>query len=237
MPKLLCSLIRINAKNDPADIWLGVDKENVSTKVIQLMASSATAGAGRSSGLPGDVMLESVALLFWCDDGKTHSLEICFDEDGLRKRLPPNHRVNAMIHAARFTTKSFDTVGQSRNQQLKDSWGSNYVVGDVYFKVPLGGPSPDLSIFGNNPINFLMQERKASKQMEQRYGNEDAVNMLNPRRKKTLPSSFSGNVGQTREMLNNCKWEFVDYHIIANRCDDDSYKALLGSWGYGTEKK
>ena len=78
MPKLLCSLIRINAKNDPADIWLGVDKENVSTKVIQLMASSATAGAGRSSGLPGDVMLESVALLFWCDDGKTHSFEIRF---------------------------------------------------------------------------------------------------------------------------------------------------------------
>jgi len=237
MPKLQCSLIRINAKNDPEDIWLGVEKDNVRTKVIQLMTSSATAGAGRTSGVPGDVQLESVARLFWCHDGNTHSFEIMLDEDGRRKSLPPNHRVNAMIHAARFTTKSFDTVGQSRNQQLKDTSGSNYVVGDVYFKVPLGGPSPDLSIFGINPIEFLLQERTASKQMEQRYGKEIAANMLNPRRKKTLPSSFSGNVGQFREMLDNCKWEFVDYHIIANMCDDDSYKAVIRSWGYGTEKK
>ena len=30
---------------------------------------------------------------------------------------------------------------------------------------------------------------------------------------------------------------FVDYHLITTRCDDKSYKALLRSWGYGTERK
>ena len=238
MPKLQCSLIRINAGNDQADIWSGVDKENIYNKVIQLMTMSATAEDRRSSGLPGSVMLETSPFLsVWCNDGKTHTYEIFCDEDGLGKRLPPNHCVNAMIHAARFTTKSFDTVEESRNQQTKDSYGSNYFVGDVYFAVPLGCPSPDLSIFGNNPIKFLMQQRTPSKPMEQRYGKEIASNMLNPRMKKKLPSYFSGNVRSYREILNNAKWEFVDYHIIANGCDDDSYKALIRSWGYGTEKK
>ena len=61
--------------------------------------------------------------------------------------------------------------------------------------------------------------------------------MLNPRMKKNLPSSFYGNIGQFREILSNSKWVSVDYHVIIERCDDDPYKALLPSWGYCNEKK
>ena len=60
--------------------------------------------------------------------------------------------------------------------------------------------------------------------------------MLNPRMKKNLPSRFSGNVGQYIKRLNKLEWVFVDYHLMTNRCDDDSYKMLIRSWGYGTER-
>ena len=193
------------------------------------MSLSKTAGDGA-------IMIERKTLLFWGDDGKRHDFDIFADENGKSKSLPPNHRLNAMINAARFTTKTFDTIGHCQNQNLKDSWGSNYFVGDVYFQVPAGYPFPDLLVFGDNPINFIMQDRRPSDQMKKKYGEEVARNMLNPRMKKNLPSHFSGNVGQYIKRLNKLEWVFVDYHLMTNRCDDDSYKMLIRSWGYGTER-
>ena len=87
MPKLQCSLIRINAKNGQTDIWSGVDKENINSKVIHLMTLTRTTVDGRSSGLPDDVMLKRDGLLFWCVYRKTHSFEICSDEDRLKEFL------------------------------------------------------------------------------------------------------------------------------------------------------
>ena len=49
---------------------------------------------------------------------------------------------------------------------------------------------------------------------------------------ETATSLFWGNDGKTHLFD-----VFVDYHLITTRCDDESYKALLRSWGYGTERK
>ena len=231
------SLLRVNASNVLTDIFPGVYHGDSYTKVNQLMSLSATAEDGRPCDRASVIMIERTTLLFWGDDGKRCVFNIFADENGKSKGLPPNHRLNAMVNAGRFTTKSFDTIGPSKNQDLKESSGSNYFVGDVYFEIPAGCPYPDLIIFGDNPINFIMQERTASNQMKKEYGEEVAGNMLNPRMKKNLPCHFSGNVGQYIKMLNKLEWVFVDYHLLANRCDDDSYKLLIRSWGYGTQRK
>ena len=112
-----------------------------------------------------------------------------------------------------------------------------FFVGDVYIILPSGCPTLDLFIGGDNPIDFIMQKRTPSNQMMQEFGQELADNMINPRMKRNIPSSYSGTLGQYREMLNNSDWVFVDYNLITNRCDDNSYKELLRSWGYGTERK
>ena len=216
MSKSECSLVYINATNGLTDICSGVDGENVYAKVTQLMSSSALAGEDRSSARPTDVRIQRTYLEFWTDDGKTHYFEVIYDEDRKKKGLPPNHHVNAMIHAARFTTKNFDTVGRSRNQELKDSYGSNYIVGDVYIVVPARCPLPDLLIFGDNPIEFIMQERTPSTQMKQEYGTEVAGHMLNSRMKKNTPSRFCGTSSQTEEVINNLEWVFVDYRFTTN---------------------
>ena len=180
------------------------------------MSSSALAGEDRSSAGPTGVRIERTSLEFWTDDGKTHYFEFIYDEDRKKKGLPPNHNVNAMIHAARFTTKNFDTVEHSRNQELKDSYGSNYIVGDVYIVVPARCPFPDLLIFGDNPIEFIKQERTPSTQMKQEYGTEVAGHMLNSRMKKNTPSRFCGTSNQTEEVINNLEWMFVDYRFTTN---------------------
>ena len=232
-----CTLVRINAGNIQTDMWLGLDDKNVDTKINQLMSSSAKAEAGQSGAHASDIMVESTTWLFWGDDGKTHEFDIFADENGKAKSLPPNHRVNAMIHAARFTTKRFDTVRRARNQEMKDAYGSNFFVGDVYIKVPSGRPTLDLFICGDNLIDFIMKERTPSNKMKQEYGIEVAINMLNPRMRKNYPYEYSGTLDQYREMLNNLNWVFFDYYICPNKCDNNSYKAFLRSWGYGTEKK
>ena len=237
MSKLECSLLRINAGNTLTDVWSGLDNENVYDKVNELMSLSVNTGDGQSRALASHIMVESTNLMFWCDDGKTHAFDIFADDDGKSKCLLPNHRVNAMIHAARFTSSSFDTVTHSRNQEMKDTYGSNFFVGDVYIILPSGCPTLDLFIGGDNPIDFIMQKRTPSNQMMQEFGQELADNMINPRMKRNIPSSYSGTRGQFREMLNNSDWVFVDYNLITNRCDDNSYKELLRSWGYGSERK
>ena len=231
-----CTLVRINAGNIQTDMWLGLDDKNVDTKIKQLMSSTARAETGQSGAHASDIMVERTTWLFWGDDGKTHEFDIFADENGKAKSLPPNHQVNAMIHAARFTTKRFDTVRRARNQEMKDAYGSNFFVGDVYIKVP-SGKDLDLFICGNNPIDFIIKERTPSNKMKQEYGIEVANNMLNPRMRKNHPYEYSGTLDQYRQMLNNLNWVFIDYNICPNNCDDNSYKALLRSWGYGTEKK
>ena len=81
-----------------------------------------------------------------------------------------------------------------------------------------GCPSLDLSVFGNNPINFILQERTASNRMKQEHGVQVARNMLNPRMNKTFPSNFSGSISEYLEVLKNREWVFVEYNAMPQRC-------------------
>jgi hypothetical protein len=51
--------------------------------------------------------------------------------------LVPNHWANALADAGRFITKDFNDIGRMvcRNQNLKDSIGANYFVGNIVFKI------------------------------------------------------------------------------------------------------
>ena len=233
MSDSICSLVRINATNNTTDDWSGVENETIYNKVKELITSTATAGMVQSGSQDSDVvMVEGINLNFWATDGTKRAFRVYCDEEGKSKGLPPNHRVNAMVDAARFISNSFDCVYRSRNQELKDTYGSNYFVGDVYFEIPTGYPTPDLAIFGDNPIDFIMQTRKPSDQMRRAYGAEVARNMISPLMKKNLPSYFGGNLEQMAEMLNNLEWVTVTYDITTGGFTGDSYQALLRSWGY-----
>jgi len=233
MSNSICSLIRINATNDATDEWSGVENETIYNKVKELITSTATAGMVQSGSQDSDiVMVEGTNLNFWATDGTKRAYRVYCDEDGKSKGLPPNHRVNAMVDAARFISNSFDCVYRSQNQELKYTYGSNHFVGDVYSEIPTGYPTPDLVIFGDNPIDFIMQSRKPSDQMRGAYGAEVARNMISPLMKKNLPSYFGGNLEQMAEMLNNLEWVTVTYDISTGGLTGDSYQALLRSWGY-----
>tara|TARA_R110000803_G_C11987879_1_gene321563 strand:- start:5808 stop:6434 length:627 start_codon:yes stop_codon:yes gene_type:complete len=157
----------------------------------------------------------------WCSDGKRYKCQVLFDEDGLDKGLPPNHRINAMCNLGRFTTKDFNYIGKSHNQRIKDAWGSNYFVGDVIIKIKTGSPIPDVSVFGNNPIQSIMERKTPCIRMVAKYGKNLSSIMINPCA-RLLNHTTPDQVGV----------EFVDYHIAPKICEDVDFKALLDDWGF-----
>lgn len=50
--------------------------------------------------LPNTDEIETCHYHLWCEDNQRRVFSVVFDEEGLCKRLYPNHWVNAMIHAA-----------------------------------------------------------------------------------------------------------------------------------------
>ena len=161
----------------------------------------------------------------WCSDGKRYKVEILFDEDGLHKKLLPNHRFNAMVDLGRFTSKKFNFIGQSRNQDIKESWGSNYFVGDVIVKVTAGRPIPDISIFGDNPIKSILKKKTPNARMESKHGVQESVVMFSAVYKKELGHGL---------LLRDAgveTWEWVDYWIFPEDCENQEYIDLLKGWG------
>jgi len=157
----------------------------------------------------------------WCSNGKRYNVEMYFDEDGLSKKLLPNHRINAMINLGRFTSKKFDYLNEkTRNQQIKDCWGSNYMVGDVICKITTGKPIPDCSIFGDNPIKSIMERRFPNTRMKNKYGEFLAEVMVDEFYTEKYIKEMGG-VG----------WERVKYNIGPKECDDEEYLELLKGWG------
>ena len=62
----------------------------------------------------------------WGTDRQRHHYACYMDENGLTHELDPNHRVNAIVDAGRFTTLTHHTVDDCKNQRLKEHQGSNY---------------------------------------------------------------------------------------------------------------
>ena len=50
-------------------------------------------------------------------------------------------------------------------------------VGDIVFKVSRGGPIPDPSVFGEDPIKFILNPNIPNSEIEHLYGTEVAKHM------------------------------------------------------------
>ena len=170
----------------------------------------------------------------WCTDGKRYNVKIFYDDSGqddLGNPLLPNHRVNAMIDAGRFTSKKFDYIGKTRNQDLKEHWGSSYFMGDVVLVVIDGKPIPDCCIYGENPLEFLLDIKEPNRRMINKYGEEKSRMMIHPGMGMVMPS---GTI--TAEYFENPIWEVKDYHIVPIGCENTEYIELLKSWGWEYEQ-
>ena len=215
------SYLRINSNGDiPMDfVNLADIKKDEEYQNIRPLFSHHTSKENDVDG-KFPIYLNITKYSLWCSDGKRYNVQIYFDEDGLSKKLLPNHRANAMVDAGRFTSKKFDYIGKTRNQEIKEAWGSGYFVGDVIMKFTTGKPIPDCSIFGENPINFIMDKRlkKPNTRMINKHGEGMAELMFNP---------FAAKRWDTVER----NWEKQEYRIIPTGCEDTEYLELLKSWG------
>mgnify|MGYP003116257437 FL=1 len=193
------SYIRINAKGDcPMDFVNLADSVPKDEVWNELKATMSHHDKGRIS-------FGSRKFALWCSDGKRYNVDVLFDDDGIHKCLAPNHVMNAMVDAGRFTDKEFNFIGKSHNQDIKEMWGSNYFVGDVIIKVITGKPIPDCSIFGDNPIVFLRSHKKVSNKMRRKYG-DSAEDVINPFKKKVMPTGMV-----SADDFKNAPWEKVGY--------------------------
>ena len=216
MSALKFSFLRINSNGDIPQEFCNIDNYDDGELYGNLrpLFSHYEKGKGEIGGTE-PIYIGTSKYTLWCNNGKRYKVELFYDEDGQNKSLLPNHRMNAMADAGRFTSKKFDYIpknNKNHNQNIKTNWGSNYFVGDIICKFSTGKPFPDCSIFGENPINFIMSKKTPNTRMINAYGTfEEAENAINE-------CIMMGD-------------EFVDYHIIPKVCEDDEYKELLKSWG------
>lgn len=221
----MTSYLKINANGStPTEVvdLSDVPKADRMDELRKNLSHSAMGGSDR-------IFLDSSTYTLWCSDGKRYKVEIVFDDDGNHKGLIPNHRINAMVNLGRFTSKKFNYVGKSRNQDIKDTWGSNYFLGDVFVKITTGRPLPDISIFGSSPIlSIVGHDFIPSAKMSATHA--DAEGMLDPRRAR----ADYGNPNSPKN-AGGMLWEFKDYHIIHKECRNVEYITLLKSWGVSVE--
>lgn len=176
--------------------------------------------------------IESCQYHLWCEDNQRRVFSVVFDEDGLRKRLYPNHWVNAMIHAGRFTSREFDDIdNESRNQQIKEAQGSNYIVGDAVILVPSGDVQPDLSIVGDNPIRFIVIPRQPGESMVSRYGAIDAALRIDYQSKLEVFNNNSG-TGISIRRARQAYYLLPPIPEGGRSCFDQNFLSMLRSWGF-----
>lgn len=183
--------------------------------------------------LPNTDEIETCHYHLWCEDNQRRVFSVVFDEEGLCKRLYPNHWVNAMIHAGRFTSKTFDNVDdESRNPQIKESQASNYIVGDAVILVPSGDVQPDLGVVGDNPIRFITRQiQPGIMSMVSQHGAVAAAYKIDYR---TILELFNDSSGSGISM----RWALQQYHILppvsegGRSCYDQNYLLMLQSWGF-----
>ena len=175
----------------------------------------------------------------WCDDGQRRLVTVYYDEEGLVKHLYPNHRMNALITAGRFTTRDFnDTVNRTGlaqqrniNQELKDQWGSNFIVGEAICVIDHEHPLPDVNIYGSDPIGFVRSKRTPSQSMVDEFGESKSHDMIHSNRKyRDLPSHSTSQ--QTKAHFANPPFEDVTYPVYPSCCKLSDFLPLLNQWGY-----
>lgn len=241
---MMYSLVRISAtsaSNQIEFIGSNLSDTQVRTEVESKLTQQAvaTANARREIDLhyphyDGSCSFERNTVSVWCCDGAKHHLSYLADEVGKNRELQPNHVANAIITAGRFVTQDYNTTehtSQNRNQALKESWGSNYCVGDIFFMIPNGHSLPDFTVYGENPISFIinMELQRPSESMINEYGELVAKNKIDSRMYRPLRSGLI-----TLEMIENAPWAFIDYHLRCSWGASEEYMALLRYWGFNT---
>ena len=155
-------------------------------------------------------------------------------DDGRCVPLVPNHWANAMTEAGRFDTKNFNDIGTlaNHNQDLKDSYGANFF-GDIVFKVPRGEPTPNPSVYGDNPIQFIQSQKIPSAEIVRLYGREVAEHKIGPQPRCVCcrPNIDSQTTIRLSEYREHLQCRHVGYHLMPNNCNNTAFKALLRAWG------
>ena len=151
------------------------------------------------------------------------------DENGPTHELDPNHRMNAMVDAGRFTTLTRHTVDDCKNQRLKEHQGSNYFYGDVVVAVPVGFVPPDHSMYGTDPINSITGRNSPCQAMIDRYCKTLAEQKISHCRAYDLSNMEA--------IIRNgtMQWKLKPY-MIAPYGMIDTMKQLLQSLNYTEEQ-
>ena len=196
----------------------------ISTTEVERYELIRCAKPGRSGAIDqvkellGDVFVECKELTLWCEDNARREFLVLCDENGLDNRLLPNHRANALVSAGRFTDHNFNDIGtrsnRTKNQDLKDSQGCNFFVGDVFILVEKDTVVPDMSIYGDNPLRWVRKFREPSERMINAYGRVRATHYIYPH----------GVLG--------ARVSFVSYKLFPEGMGeiDRAYAALIFKW-------
>jgi hypothetical protein len=207
------------------EVFNGDDFDNCGfyENALSLLSHKKRGKDGRWPKGDSNLSIDGTTFKLWCIDGSRHNIDVVFDEQGLDKSLIPNHRANAAIFAGRFLSREFNHVDvDSNNQQLKDSWGSCFIVGDLICRIPQGTPIPDLNVFGDNPIEFILSSRLPCPAMIREHGAQVAKNMMSYNMMKSPPN--------TMDEVMNPRWERTTYELIPKECSSKVYIRLLKSW-------
>ena len=155
-------------------------------------------------------------------DDKRQEIDVWVDEEVRDKNLQPNHRANALAEAGRFKNMLFDDIGKrhrvTKNQQLKESQGANYFVGDVCLVVKGGKPYPNFNV-GENPIKFITNINPPSQGMITRYGEDLAKKMIDPEKTVDFQSLF--------HRLTDLRGTSYDLSSIVSRNDKHRQRIIM----------
>ena len=213
------TLLRINTSGD-----VPVDFVNVDAPDHSLYEHLREVGHWE-----GEVSVQNYA--FYDAQGKRKKYEVYFAGNGLGEEQQPNHRANAMAIAGMYH-KNGTPDENCRQMQLKQEWGCRFFVGDIIIRIKKNQTLPDLTIFGDNPLSYIMSFRapqfreEPTPQYKRKF--PDWEDRCNPHKKKTqMPS---GRV--SLQMFEDRGYEEGNYSFF---CPSGSYcteefKDTLNEW-------
>ena len=171
------TLLRINTQGDVPMDFVNVDAPDHT--LYEHLREVANWGEH------GEVASHNYA--FYTTDGRRMKYEVYFAGSGLLEKQQPNHRANAMAIYGMYH-KNGTPDEKCRQFQLKQEWGCRFFVGDIIIRIKKNQPLPDVSVFGTNPLSYIMtlrsehHRRTPTRQYQRKY--EDWEDRCNPHRKK-----------------------------------------------------
>lgn len=215
------TLLRINTQGD-----VPMDFVNVDAPDHSLYEHLREVG---NWGEHGEVGTNNYA--FYTADGRRMKYEVYFAGNGLNEKQQPNHRANAMAIYGMYH-KNGTPDEKCRQFQLKEEWGCRFFVGDIIIRIKKNQPLPDVSVFGDNPLSYIMALRSErcretpTRQYQNKYA--DWAERCNPHRQKT---EWPGGM-MTAAMLEARGYEDSDYSFFIKEGQyfTEEFKDTLNDW-------